>query len=203
MSDYTCPQSLQSIDHVCQVLQAYMGNYGSGVRNFNGDALLSFMGLNNLYATNTCFKHPVRHITTRINHIKDWSAGRHSSKTVPFYSQIDYILCRSNLKSLLVNSRSYGGTLVKSDHKLVITKIDYNDIFLAYPKRSTTKRYDCENLTCNVETQINFQEDIHQRLTQTPTLENANDEMNNIFNVLKASAENRNKSILTIVTIMK
>ena len=77
----------------------------------NGDHLLSFMGLNDLYACNTTFLQPVRRRTSRIGSIKDWSAGRTSKKTMPYYSQLDYVLCRKNFKRLLVNSRSHGGTL--------------------------------------------------------------------------------------------
>ena len=59
-----------------------MGQYGTGKRNVNGDHLLSFMGLNDLYACNTTFLQPVRRRTSRIGSIKDWSAGRTSKKTI-------------------------------------------------------------------------------------------------------------------------
>ena len=74
----------------------YMGSFGKGARNDNGEALLGFMTINGLFAANTCFKHSSRHVTTHTGYVKDWSAGRALKKTKPYYNQLDYILCKSN-----------------------------------------------------------------------------------------------------------
>ena len=72
-------------------LSRNMGMYGVGQRNSNGQSLLNFMIDHDLYACNTSFKHPARHITT-------WkgttTARGDPSKTVKYYRQIDYILCK-------------------------------------------------------------------------------------------------------------
>ena len=106
----------------------YMGRYGNGTRNDNGESLLNFIIDNDLFATNTSFKHKSRHVTTYTGWTKDWSAGRRSAKTKPFYSQIDYILCRTRSKVMLQDARSFAGTIVDSDHKVVVTKIDLANV---------------------------------------------------------------------------
>ena len=68
----------------------HIGCYGKGKQNANGEAVLSFMSLNNLFVANTRFKHSVRHITTRIGYIKDYSASRSSNKQY-------YIILRSTM----------------------------------------------------------------------------------------------------------
>ena len=72
-----------------------MGNHGMGIRNEMGENLLDFPSEHDLFATNTSFQHAACHTTTFTGWIKDWSAGHNSEKTLPVYSQIDFILCHS------------------------------------------------------------------------------------------------------------
>ena len=44
--------------------EAFMGNYGKGTRNHNGGYLATFMNNQNMYASNTHFRHSMRHRTT-------------------------------------------------------------------------------------------------------------------------------------------
>ena len=134
----------------------YFGMYGSGKRNSNGEHLLKFLVDKKMYACNTSFQHPVRHITTRIGYIKDYTAPRNSNRTVPYYSQIDYILCRSNYKKLLVNSRSYGGTHIRSDHKIVIAKFNFQDSYIVYPKTKPQRHFDCNTLISDSDAKLNY-----------------------------------------------
>ena len=81
--------------------------------------LVDFCDIHSLFVCNSAFKHPARHITTweqtRIN--KD------NNQTTKVFNQIDYILCQQSQKSALLNARSYSGTEVNSDHRLVITRM--------------------------------------------------------------------------------
>lgn len=88
----------------------FMGKHGMGLRNDMGENLLDLLSEFDLFASNTGFYHPARHTTTYTGWRKDWSAGRNSKKTIPVYSQIDFILCRSRSKPMLQDSRSYAGT---------------------------------------------------------------------------------------------
>ena len=74
----------------------------------------------NLFITNSAFAHPSRHITTWTGHRQDPTTGN----TVPIYNQIDYIICQRRYKHLSTNARSYGGTILSSDHKIVITTFE-------------------------------------------------------------------------------
>ena len=97
-----------------------MGMYGVGQRNSNGQCLLDFMIEKDFYACNTSFKHSARHITS-------WhgttTARGDPDKTVKYYEQIDYILCKSSYKVNITDRRSYGGALLKSDHKPVVARV--------------------------------------------------------------------------------
>ncbi|XP_033120167.1 craniofacial development protein 2-like [Anneissia japonica] len=95
-----------------------IGNYSKGFRNDNGDALIDFCENNNLFITNSAFQHPARHITT-------WACQRKNKdgQLINIYNQIDFIICKTKCKTLLCNSRSYGGTQVISDHRIVITTL--------------------------------------------------------------------------------
>ena len=68
-----------------------------------------------LFVSNSAFDHPSRHQTTWIGQIRDRTTG----KIINIFNQIDYILCQKQNKHLLTNARSYAGTLLTSDHKLV------------------------------------------------------------------------------------
>ena len=116
----------------------FMGNHGMGLRNEMGENLLDFLSEQDLFATNTSFQHSAHHITTFTGRRKDWSAGRNSKKTLPVYLQNDFILCRSRSKPLPKDSRSYAGTLTYSDHRLVVTRVNFKDICLCYKAISAT-----------------------------------------------------------------
>jgi hypothetical protein len=127
----------------------HVGNYSMGHRNYNGDCLLNFVCMNDMYVTNSCFQHPSRHRTT---HTAAITYKYKNGKKV--YSQIDYILCKRRSKGLLCNARSYGGTKVRSHHKLVICKINTNKRFLMYPNSKSVKNtnYSSHRLASSKET---------------------------------------------------
>ena len=166
-----------------------MGQYGTGKRNVNGEHLLSFMGLNDLFACNTAFLQPVRHITSRIGKMKDWSAGRKSKKVIPYYSQLDYVLCRKNFKRILVNARSHGGTLTSSDHKMVIARFSLQNMALAFPRKKCVKRLNANCLASSLSARANYNTGIRELFETTPVHTDPNTEMNSILSMLKTAAE--------------
>ena len=158
MGDFNSKLGKLSPDDVQNGLYLYMGKFGNGTRNENGESFLNFIINNDMYVTNTHFQHKSAHVTTYTGTVKDWSYGRRSNKTKDFYSQIDYILCRRRTKSTLINSRSYRGTLVDSDHRVVITKIDLGIRFKLFKKpKTSTVRYDSCRLTADKSVQLQYQ----------------------------------------------
>ena len=134
----------------------HVGKYCIGTRNPNGSKLLDFVIFNDLFVTNTAFKHKSRHLTTREGRVKDWS-DPNSNKSKPFYSMIDYVICRSRFKSTLVNSRAYGGTRVDSDHKLVCGRFQFTNRYLTFPQHTkSVKKFDCNTLSANPDIQIKY-----------------------------------------------
>ena len=99
-----------------------LGSHSKGKRNDNGQALVEFCTQHNLFITNSSFKHKACHITTWQGQYKDPS----TNKIHPIYNQIDYILTHYRNKHSLTDARSYAGTLVSSDHRIVITSTDLN-----------------------------------------------------------------------------
>ena len=60
--------------------------------------------------------------------------------------------------SILINSRSYRGTLVNSDHRVVITKIDLGTRFKLFKKpKMSMVRYDSCRLTADKSVQLQYQ----------------------------------------------
>ena len=115
---------------------SFKGNFGMGTRNEMGEHLLNFQSEYDIFATNTGVCHPAGHTTMYTGWRKDWTAGRNSKKTLPVYSQIDFILCRTQSKPSLKDSRSYAGTLTYCDHTLFVTRISFKEIYLCYKRHS-------------------------------------------------------------------
>lgn len=107
-----------------------MGQHSRGRRNENGSALIEFCLNNHFFISNSAFKHKARHITTWQGQISTQPEG----KTKFIYNQIDYILVQNHTKRHLTNARTYAGTLTTSDHRLLITSINF-DSQIIKPKR--------------------------------------------------------------------
>ena len=96
----------------------FMGHHSRGRRNINGNAL-AYSSLN------TAFQHSARHKTT-------WQGQRRDVTTcqvVPIYNVIDFVICTQTHKKLLTDSRSYSGTLLHSDHRMLVAKLDLRQLF--------------------------------------------------------------------------
>ena len=93
-----------------------IGEHLCGSRNTNGLVLAGFLETHGLFACNTAFQHATRHKATWQGQYRDAMNGN----VVPIYNTIDFVICRQCLKSLLTDSRAYAGTLLDSDHRLLI-----------------------------------------------------------------------------------
>ena len=109
-----------------------LGHYGRGRRNENGQHLGEFAAEHNLIASNTLFQHRASHRTTWKGSRRDVSTG----EIVPIYNQIDYIFVPERQVNLLTNARSYSGTAVESDHRIVVA----TTLILPAYKLYTSKR---------------------------------------------------------------
>ena len=123
--------------------------------------LTHFWTTNNLFVTNTTFKHRASHITTWANQRTD---PKDPTKTVTIYNQIDYI------KSTLINARSFSGSEITSEHRLVICKMSVNryKLFKNKPK-ANTKQIDSAELTRNKQKQQIYKITLENKLNQTQT----------------------------------
>ena len=111
-----------------------LGQYSRGIRNENGQALVDFCNGNNLFITNSAFSHSARHQTT-------WSSTTtRNNETKTIYNMIDYIICPQRYKSMFTDSRSYSGTILTSDHRVVIGKIS-----IKWYKTKTIKNKEDQN----------------------------------------------------------
>lgn len=118
-----------------------MGKFGKGKSNENGNFLLDFAQENRLILTNTLFEHKQAHRTT-------WTSKQFTDKTVR--NQIDYILCQIPEKINVIDSRSYSGIFLDTDHYLVITKVKMERNIKRTYKRHENKQINIENLKSNV-----------------------------------------------------
>ena len=167
----------------------YVGRYGMGVRNDNGRRLLDFLTEHNLFAANTSFQHPSRHITTFTGWRKDWSAGRHSKKTIPVYSQIDYILCRHRSKCLLTQSRSYAGTMTFSDHRLVVARFNFNNIHLCFKRHTRPNAsFNIAELTSNKDMQHKYHHALEKHLSAMSPSDDPNADLQKLFSCVRNAA---------------
>ncbi|KAL5247145.1 hypothetical protein ACHWQZ_G019116 [Mnemiopsis leidyi] len=164
-------------------LHHHVGRYGMGTRNFNGECLLDFVCANDLLVTNTCFQHPSRHRTTHTARVT-YKSGK------KVYSQIDYILCKRRSKCMLQNARSYGGTKLCSDHKLVVVCINSQKRFCLYSKRTISPRkIDCNRLASCKETQNAFKSDVTQALQEISVGHDPNSALEKTISTIHKCAE--------------
>ena len=140
-----------------------VGKYSSGRRNMSGQNLIEFCTINDLFITNTAFKHPARHITT-------WCGTRKNNQTnnlLKIFNQIDYIICARKSKNCLDNARSYAGTLTSSDHRLVVTRFNIEKYKLWKTTNNNRKTIiNNSALTTEPDIRKKYQQNLHQKLEQ-------------------------------------
>ena len=105
--------------------ESCVGKYSKGTRNGNGQALVDWACSQRLLLANTCFRYSMRHRTTWTGHIRDGTTGL----VKPIYNMIDFVLIPHLCRPLLRRARSYAGTEVASDHKLVIAVMEFSGLY--------------------------------------------------------------------------
>ena len=79
-------------------------------------------------------------------------------------------MCKRRSKCMLQNARSYGGTKLCSDHKLVVVCINSQKRFRLYSKQTVSKRkIDCNHLASCKVTQNAFKSDVTEALQEITT----------------------------------
>ena len=78
---------------------------------------------------------------------------------------IDFVLLNQKIKQALIDSRSYGGTLCSSNHKLVVSRMNIRP-FIIHKKKSRTPsqvpKFNTELLTRNKEVKDQHQKRISE-----------------------------------------
>ncbi len=107
-----------------------MGEHSCGIRNTNGTVLAGFLKTHGMFACNTPFQHATRQKTTWQGQFRDAT----NWNIVPIYN--DFVICRQSHKSLLADSRAPAGTLLDSDHRLLIAQLDLSRLPITYGVKS-------------------------------------------------------------------
>jgi len=106
---------------------ACVGQYGKGTRNENGHALVQWATAKGLLLANTLFRYSQRFRTTWTGWVRDTTSSERSKK--PIYNMIDYILIPEACRPLVRRARSYSGTTLCSDHRVVISELLLDAMF--------------------------------------------------------------------------
>ena len=165
-----------------------LGEHSRGTRNRNGTALADFLEVNRLFVCNTAFQHAARHKTTWQGQYRDTTTG----DIVPIYNVIDFVICRQAHKSILTDSRSYVGTLLDSDHRLLITKLDLRHLHiwehLGRPQPKKRVRFNTDELT-NAPKRAQFREGFIESLADIDTSSPVSERWSQIKQALSSAAE--------------
>ena len=168
-----------------------MGSYGSSKYNTNGEALAAFMCAQGLFATNMAFKHSYRHRTTWTGHIADRKVVAGSKATRAVFNQIDFVLCKVEVKPLLRDSHSYGSADLNSDHKPVITCLQINHMYLVYkhqPSQEGRVIYDLAKLVNSNSTQEDYCNPFDEKLAEINLDCDPNNALTEVLECVETSA---------------
>lgn len=145
---------------------ACIGHYGRGRQNENGKRLAEFSATHELIATNTMRQHRASHRTTWIGSRLDKKTGL----TVPIYNQIDYIFVRQTQSTLVTNARSYSGTAVNSDHRIVVTTSTIAPAYKRFLKNlNKPEKYDVCKLKNDANQRVRYQTELNSKVESWPT----------------------------------
>ena len=159
-----------------------VGPFGKYHKNLNQLPLINFLTLNELYATNTFFKHKLAHVTT----FQQYSQPK--NKVNPIRKQLDYVLAPFSWKINNTNSRSYSGTLTKSDHRLVKCTFKINWLKVYKAKTVNNKNITVNHLRNNTTAKV-YNDNVKDKLNDKKS--NSNQEKWDILcNTLIETSEN-------------
>lgn len=169
-------------------LNNHIGQFGNGLRNRNGEFLLDFIVDNGLFACNTAFQHRAKYITTWKARCVPKGRPKGSKDTVNYFKQIDYILCRTNFKVCLTDSRSFCGDFVKSDHKPVVARFKLGCNYIVHKRpRSEKIRFDVNRLN-DSDIKSKFFDSFKSNIDCRVLTKNAITENSDIFGILSKCA---------------
>ena len=108
----------------------FMGNFGKGERNENGDILRQFLEETGMYLVNTHFRHKHRQIAT-------WHGGRPPRKgkrrkdqlSAGLHNQIDYIVIPRKMLRLFTDAKASSPMTYRTDHAMVVGKVMLKDLY--------------------------------------------------------------------------
>lgn len=118
----------------------FMGDFGKGERNENGEVLRQFLEETGMYLVNTHFRHRDRQIAT-------WHGGRppkagrkrRDKLAGGLHNQIDYIAIPRLMLKLFTDAKATGPMQYRTDHSMVIGKVMLKDLYKLPRKKSTTE----------------------------------------------------------------
>ena len=121
---------------------------------------------------------------------KEHNETKHENEKKIVRAQIDYIICKQNLKPLLENARSYGGLNISTDHKLVKTTINLNKLILKHPtKKKKENKYNTNILSKDANLQNEYRKEVTKALNEMEKEENPNINLENGKSRLKEVAK--------------
>ena len=84
---------------------------------------------------------------------------------ISIYNQIDYIICQQKQKNILDDARTYNGTLVSSDHRLLVSRM-HLELYKIYKpaNKPKTKQYNCSLLTSDIDKREQYQNKLRNKL---------------------------------------
>lgn len=163
-----------------------IGKYSKGNANPQGINLLNFCAENNLVITNTVFKHKTPHITTWTAPFRNFKQNGENRRN-PIRNQIDYIITRINDKTIIKDSRSYGGIKTETDHKLVKAKIELK---IHKQKQKQSKQIQINYTNFSESTlKTEYQNRVEEQLQNIEKNETPQEKWNKTKNILLETAE--------------
>ena len=166
-----------------------IGEHSCGIRNTNDSVLAGFLETHGLFACNTAFQHATRHKTTWQGQYRDATNG----SIVPIYKTIDFVICRQSHKSLLTDSRAFAGTLLDSDHRLLIAQLDLSRLYYVWseipqPPSAKHARYNTEQLASGP-IRTKFRDAVSESLSDVNPNLSASQKWDLLTGTLKSAAE--------------
>ena len=112
---------------------------------------------------------------------------------MPIYNVIDFVVCPQSHKRLLSDSRSYSGTLLHSDHRLLVAKLDLRQLFNVWgciEKARMPKhvRYNTD-LLVNDPHRTMFRAAVSDSISEVNTNTTASERWTSVEHALKSAAE--------------
>ena len=160
--------------------ELFMGNYGKGTRNENGQILTEFLIANRLFAANTTFEHKIKHRST-------WHGCILNN---PIHNQIDYLLLPRKLRSMLQDSRSIHRHIFSSDHSIVKTIIDFSEYYRTTKTRAPkARKWNLHQLGENMEARMDFQRNVNAQLHNINPSDTLDEQYQHLTRILQESAD--------------